>query len=64
MRGKIYPIAIITFQTTNVKELCCRSSLKKTVIPCGLKEREKKIKVHEICVGCVGWNMFLPKNDL
>lgn len=42
MRGKIYPIAIITFQTTNVKELCCRSSLKKKpVIPCGLKEREK-----------------------
>lgn len=41
MRGKIYPIAIITFQTTNVKELCCRSSFKKTVIPCGLKEREK-----------------------
>lgn len=45
MRGKIYPIAIITFQTTNIKELCCRSSLKKiTVIPCGLKEREKKSK--------------------
>lgn len=42
MRGKIYPIAIITFQTTNIKELCCRSSLKKTRYPLWTeREREK-----------------------
>lgn len=64
MRGKIYPIAIITFQTTNIKELCCRSSLKKPCYPLWTERERKKIKVHEICVGCVGWNMFLPKNDL
>lgn len=64
MRGKIYPIAIITFQTTNVKELCCRSSFKKNCYPLWTERERKKIKVHEICVGCVGWNMFLPKNDL
>lgn len=42
MRGKIYPIAIITFQTTNIKELCCRSSLKKPCYPLWTERERKK----------------------